>query len=898
MKRFLILILLYLYHISILANGGVFSEGVQQETKHWVDSVFSTLDLRAKVAQLLMSRVNTRQELDSLLTLANPPGFIIGDISLFKNRLHNLNSGLPTLGVTDLRLGFEMGDNLLPFPDQVSLAVMDSVNKNHMIDALVLNVDSLYSSLFLWSKKNCPFNTSKSLSREDCGYCIWDASGSASNFSYDASTIFACDMPNKIFSPFPSYLPRICIEDRITSLGTGLSVAMDEALPHSYLSVEQALKDKRLLISNNYDRDLERLLTAFEYGGLDIQLLNNTCKLVLEFKYKVYKNKFRKSEIKNVNELKVKIREAYENSVSIFQPPFKDLLPIENMDLNVGFYNLGCRYLYNFKKLVNNYIQESLNELSSENYDLVFILADENLDREISFERELLELRKIYSNADFVFVWGGNPSFLPFKKWPSELDAMVASPSNIDFSWEVMAQSVFNGIPTTNKNLELVYGKQLSVYQKSFKATRLKYGIAEQVGLNADTLLLIEDIISEAIELEAMPGAQLLIARNGVVVVNKSYGWHTYKKERLVENSDLYDLASLTKIIATMPIVLSTYDKGKWFLNDRLGKFLPEADTTDKRNITIRDLLLHESGLPSYIPFYLETIDNSKMNGELFSWRKSASHSLKMDENLYVNDSITFREDVYHQKFDSQYSVPVAKNMYLNHNYLDSIYYKILNVKIHKRGYVYSDLNFILLQRILENLINKSIDSAVYNEFYRPLGAKSLMFNPWVYDIDNVVPTENDLIFRRQLLKGYVHDQTAAMMGGVAGNAGLFGNANDIAKLMQMMLNKGVYGWRRFINNGTVNFFTSKQNEKNRRGLGFDKAEINIEKESPVSRMASELSYGHSGFTGTIVWVDPAYDLIYIFLSNRIHPYQYNRLLIERNVRTNIQDIIYRAIEK
>jgi CubicO group peptidase (beta-lactamase class C family) len=263
-----------------------------------------------------------------------------------------------------------------------------------------------------------------------------------------------------------------------------------------------------------------------------------------------------------------------------------------------------------------------------------------------------------------------------------------------------------------------------------------------------------------------------------------------------------------------------------------------------------------------------------------------------------MNRTTVWRDDVYQPVSDLQFSVPVAPNLYLNHTYLDSMYHRILNVKRHTRGYVYSDLNFLLLQRMQERLTGQPMDRAVTRYFYKPLGAGSLSFNPWrTGKLDHVVPTESDPVFRRQLLKGYVHDQTAAMMGGVAGHAGLFGNANDLAKLMQMYLNGGEYGGHRFFNPETIYFFSSQQHPENRRGLGFDKPEMDPEKDTPVSRMASELSFGHSGFTGTIVWVDPTYDLIYIFLSNRIHPNQYNRKLIETNVRTDIQEIIYRAIE-
>ncbi len=901
MKCYLISILLYLYHINILASGIEFNGELSQDARQWADSVYSTLDLELRVAQVLMVRMTDERTARQLGKDIPPPGFRIGEPWLIKKQSSQSNFALATFNVADIRSGFEWEGMPLAFPDEKTLNVMAPGHQQNMLEWLVPQLSRGGGSMYLTSNCYRHFwmpEASKISSSGPYGFSIWMPSQKPGHMVDQSMIINAHPIPEQLNRLLPSRLPRINVLSDATQLGARISVTSEERLPVTGSSVEQILMDGWLMVTDDYASDYKRLINAFKDRWLKEELLESACKAVLAFKYMASHRNFQDWHVKSNKDGRLEFRGAYESAVSVFQPSSKDLLPLSNLDLNVGYYNLGALHVNSFKRYADYYIQTPLTDLAPEAYDLIFLMADPSFYWGMEFQEGLQSLRNRYTNAGIVLIWAGNPSLLPFKSWPNELDAMVAVPANIPFAWQSMAQVVFSGIGTTKRPMEAVFGNYLSVYQKSYESTRLKYGIPEEAGLNVDTLYLIGDVISEAIKTQATPGAQLLIARKGVVVLNQSYGWHTYKKDRFVVESDVYDLASLTKILATLPLALKTYDEAKWRLGDRLGDFLPETDTTDKRDITLRDLLLHESGLPSFIPFHTETIDQSKLDGSLYSRRKSSTHPIRVDERLFMNRTASFREDVFQPMADLQFSVPVARDWYLNHNYLDSMYFKILSVKRHNRGYVYSDLNFLLLQRIQERLTGQPLDSAATRLFYSPLGARSLMFNPWrLGRTEHIVPTENDPVFRRQLLKGYVHDQTAAMMGGVAGHAGLFGNANDLAKLMQMFLNGGEYGGYRFLNAETVYFFTSQQHPGNRRGLGFDKAELDPEKDSPVSRMASELSFGHSGFTGTIVWVDPAYDLIYIFLSNRVHPDQYNRKLIISNVRTKIQEIIYRSIE-
>lgn len=335
-------------------------------------------------------------------------------------------------------------------------------------------------------------------------------------------------------------------------------------------------------------------------------------------------------------------------------------------------------------------------------------------------------------------------------------------------------------------------------------------------------------------------------------------------------------------------------------MDDSLGMFFPEADTTDKAGITLEELLLHEGGLSSYIPFYQNAIDRDQLNGSLFGRRYSWLYNIKLDDYIYMNRTVRYRKDVFQKSDNDEFSIQVARNFFMNKHFLDSITLQVIESPMRTRHrYLYSDLGFFFLGQMVPRLTGKSMDVFMDSVFYQPLGMQRTSFLPaGKFPAEEIVPTEMDKAFRKQLIHGWVHDPGAAMMGGVAGHAGLFSNAVDMAKMMQMYLNKGTYGGMRYLNESTIEYFTSCHSENNRRGLGFDKPEPDTAKASPASEYASPSSFGHSGFTGTLVWADPGNGLVYVFLSNRVHPYQYNKTLIEENIRTRIQDAAYKAIIK
>ncbi|HRP33605.1 MAG TPA: glycoside hydrolase family 3 N-terminal domain-containing protein [Agriterribacter sp.] len=385
---------------------------------------------------------------------------------------------------------------------------------------------------------------------------------------------------------------------------------------------------------------------------------------------------------------------------------------------------------------------------------------------------------------------------------------------------------------------------------------------------------VIDSLAAQAIQQHAAPGMAVMAVKDGKIIFNKAYGYYTYDSLKKVSLESIFDLASVTKICATTLSVMKLYDEGKLDLNKTLGDYLDWVRGTDKANLKIDDILLHQAGLKAFIPFYRETIDSS--TGIPFPGFYSTSQT-------------------------PQFHIKVADTMYMRNSWEDTIYKRILESPLGPRNkYVYSDNDFIFLGKIVEAISGMSLNQYVYKTFYRKLGLASTGFLPLQrFPEQRIIPTEHEKIFRRQLLHGTVHDPGAAMFGGVAGHAGLFSDAYDLAVLMQMVLNGGTFNGYYFFSPETIKLFTAYNSKISRRGLGFDKPEKDnaTSKEPYPCRYASPLTFGHTGYTGTCVWVDPKYNLIYIFLSNRVNPEGGTNVELYRlNTRTNIQDAIYKAI--
>jgi len=388
--------------------------------------------------------------------------------------------------------------------------------------------------------------------------------------------------------------------------------------------------------------------------------------------------------------------------------------------------------------------------------------------------------------------------------------------------------------------------------------------------VNLEALDKLNRFIQNSIVSGAFPGCRILAAKNGMVFYNESFGYYTYDKRKEVDNKTLYDVASVTKVLSTTLAVMRLYEQGKLDLNKTVGDYLPQANGTDKAKLRIEDLLMHQAGLKSWIPFYKETLDTA---GDL-------------------------RPDLYRTKEEDNFKTQVANNLYIRDDYKDTIWSRIYTTPLENKGrYVYSDLDFYFLAAIVEKITNTTIDKYVQTQFYKPLGLKAILYRPMEkFDSTTIAPTEYDLFFRHQPIHGYVHDQGAALLGGVAGHAGIFATANDVAVVFQMLLNYGSYKGKQYFRKETVEKFIAYNSTLSRRGLGFDKPQPDRDDAGPTGNRCSGYAFGHQGFTGTCVWADPATGVVFVFLSNRVYPSADNNEINKLSVRTVAQDYIYEAL--
>ena len=422
----------------------------------------------------------------------------------------------------------------------------------------------------------------------------------------------------------------------------------------------------------------------------------------------------------------------------------------------------------------------------------------------------------------------------------------------------------------------------------------------EEFGMDSKGLARIDSIAMYGIENGAYPGCHVLVWKNGYPVYNKCFGTHTYESDRKVKENDLYDLASLTKTTATMLAVMKLYDDGKLNLTDKISNYVPEMKSTNKENITIQELLYHESGLPAYLPFYKKAIDTKSCKGGMYKKYKDANHSVKVANNLYICTNYSFLPEWVSDKETSEYCLKVSDNMYIKPEFKSVILKEIADTPLKGHSYRYSCLNFMLLKEAVENISGMPMDEFLEENFYKPMGLVHTMYNPLKrYSKDEIIPTVKEDFLRKGPVHGYVHDEAAAMLGGVSGNAGLFSTAKEVATIYQMLLDKGVMGDRRYLTRATCELFLTMKSKNSRRGLGFDKPD----KEKPENGYCAPETpasvFGHTGFTGTCAWADPDNDLVFVFLCNRIYPNPCDRKnLMKLKIRPAIQQAIYQAIMK
>lgn len=661
-------------------------------------------------------------------------------------------------------------------------------------------------------------------------------------------------------------------------------------------------------------------------GYLTVDEVNRKCRKILRAKYAVGLSTYKPITIENLvfdlNNFTSELikRKVIEQGITLLRG--RDLIPLKKLDtLKIAYVEMGKGKGQNFLNQLEMYsaitsfsinAESSLSAYDSlltalDPYNLVIIgchaidtRASKNYGVSAQASNFIFDLS---SQKKVIVDIFGNPYSLNRLMNLSSLGGLIISFDNSNTAQILSAQLIFGGIGVKGRlPVSATSSIPIGSGYSNGERIRLKYSIPEELGIDARDLTGVDSMALDAIAEQVTPGMQILAAKDGIVFYNKSFGSFTYSNEEPVNNNSIYDIASVTKITATLPSIMRLFDKDSIDLQKTLGSYIAIPSNSNKRNLVIKDLLLHQSGLQPWLPFYISTISTLFPGKPSTSSTFSAEYPFKAFENIYVNKHSTPSSIYYSTKYSLDFPIQVAEDMYAREGIKDTLFSKINSTELKDIGkYKYSDLGFLYLQRVVENITSKGLDEYADQNFYKLLGMNSTSYQPLKkFDCARIVPTEEDLIFRKQVITGFVHDPTAGMMGGIAGHAGIFSTANDLAKLMQMYLQKGSYGGDQFFSAQTVDLFTSAQKSSNgnRRALGFDRPETKEGKPSPACASASSLSFGHAGFTGTMVWADPENGLVYVFLSNRVYPDASDNRLAELNIRTNIQEVFYRAIKK
>ncbi len=646
-----------------------------------------------------------------------------------------------------------------------------------------------------------------------------------------------------------------------------------------------------LLLPNDIDQAFQSIKDQVAGGMLDSARIYQSVRRILRAKFRMGLHRYQpaseygvKLSLNDSKALSLK-HALIENALTLVRDDH-DLIPLLDHQQQVASLSLGSEYLSHFQVMLNEYedlprhvasdqitpVQktELLHQLGQ--YDAVIVSlhgmkqyakSNYGLDASaIDFIQALNQKTKV------VLMIFGNPYSL---RHFDEIETVAVCYDNDRLTQNLAAQAVFGAIGfkgrlpvTASEKSSFGTGRDTKAHQ------RIGYSVPARVGMVMDSVKQIDRIIHELIDRQAAPGAQLLVAKDGKVVYQKEYGYHTYLKDKPVQRHHIYDLASLTKTTASTIAIMKLYEESKVDLHKSIVTYVPELHGTNKADMTLKQIMSHQAGLKPWIPFYRHTLSSS-------SGRPAGPY--------------------YDSSPSDSYGVKVTNDLYLRSDYPDSIWQLIIESEVAPPGrYRYSDLGFYLIARIIENVSGLPIDQYVRKYFYDPLHMVRTTYRPLErITRQDIVPTEKDSYFRHADVRGYVHDMGAAMLSGVSGHAGLFSNTSELIKLYQMLLNEGYYGGRRYLKEETIRLFTTRVGHSTRRGIGFDMKELNQDRKCNISELSSESTFGHYGFTGTCLWVDPTYDLIYIFLSNRTYPSMKNNLLNKDNYRSRIQSAIYKA---
>ncbi len=707
------------------------------------------------------------------------------------------------------------------------------------------------------------------------------------------------------------------------SLGfTGLvftdALAMKGAGSHGGVCLKaiQAGNDM-LLTPPQIKRELNLVVEAVKKGVLQERIIEEKCKKILTYKYALGLDKPQRIQLSgldqriNTPEAKELIKQIELSAITLIKN-VGATLPLHPSIKKVALVYSGSADEYNTlsNSLASEYtvdkiaIDPSLSVASRnsllnklEKYDRVFVcLSDKNLERYDTYF-EVLQTNRPLS---FIFFTGGQ-NLRKMEKSIKNAEAAILAHAN-DTHIQEGVSDVLRGTRIASGRLAVSIGVTYPAGTGVLKVEEeiegdTKY-LAEDLGFIPSVLEQIDSIMLESIQEGAFTGAQVAVLKDGHFAYHKSFGTYTGDGSHTVNNDNFFDLASLSKTTGTLLAIMKLYDSGKLNLSDRISDFIPELKSTDKQNITIQELLFHESGMPAGLSVYDEIIDKKSFVGSLYKNKKDAKHTVRLGSRLWANPNYKFEKGLVSSVKTDKHTLQVADNLWFDSSIKDRMMEVIMDKSLLSKKYRYSCLGFILLQRAVENISGMKMDEFLEQNFYEPMKLE-IMYNPLTkINKEQIIPSNDDRFFRKEVLQGYVHDETAALLGGVSGNAGLFGRSEDVARVYQMLLDGGVYQGKRYLGESTCKLFTTKKSKISRRGLGFDKPNSIKGQSSPCSESTPLETFGHTGFTGTCAWADPVHNLVYVFLSNRIYPSVWPNKLSSLEVREKVQEIIYQSLKE
>lgn len=885
----------------------------QESKARWVDSVFQTLTPSEKISQLFWVQPPADPEENDFLKL-KPGGIIItqsGPVS-HAQRLNKLqqSSDVPLL-VT--RYGWETEsklDSLLPLTDPwllSSLTQPELVIKAGAESARQQRLLGIHAALLpVPVPLQQPAHTYQHARVRDAYLHYLTGLNSGNNFTWltssaEADTAWTKLLVQRVSGAVSSYTDVIDFE--IDERG---KLDEDDLLPRPdynglliadipYLKklagkqpdgevelIALYLGHDVLLGSNNISATIRKITKTLRKNKELALRIDQSVKKILELKYEAGLGEQRKVNTDNLlarlNNADAKLlrRQINEGCFTLLQNR-NQVLPISQLEnrtfasVSVGIdeHTEFTRYLSKYAPF-RHYSLTNLTDTTSlksqlNEADVVVVGLFSSDKAVIKFLKNLNQHKQV-----IVTHFGEVSELAQLKDFP----VLLTGYSNADEIQKIAPQIIFGGLPATGVlPVSVADVFEAGTGMQTAALDRLSYTLPEAAGVDSKTLEQIETIAREAIDSCATPGSYVMVIKDGKVIYDRASGWLNYNNQEPVTENTLYDLASVTKVAATLQTVMFMHEKGLIDINKKASVYLPELKKSNKKDFTLKDILTHQAGLWPFLPFWSSTVK----------------------ENLPL-------PEYYNSTSSTDYPFPVTEKMFASKAMKDSLWQWIIKARVQEKpprtvyGYRYSDMGFYILQHLAEKLLNQPIEDFLEQNLYEPLGASTLGYLPLQkFPASQIAPTEDDRLFRGGLLTGYVHDQGAAMHGNIAGHAGLFGNANDLAKLGQMLLQKGSYGDHQFYKPETVEFFTTKQYETSRRGLGWDKPTVS-DWAGPTTLFASPFTFGHTGFTGTCIWVDPTFNLVYVYLSNRVHPDMTNNKLLNANIRPRIQEVIYKAI--